>query len=867
MRQSLQLVVPALAALVLVVWLISSGENGSTATATNAVEAATRAERRLGAGSVGSGDDEAKDARALRSETEAAPAALVAAPDTVRGREIIAIVGAARRRVSDVEMWWSDEPEGDASAGREGVRRHLWRGELDAFLSARATALVADAEQRFHLDAEAFKGVVVARAPGLFGWTEVERHALGPCYVALEPDGELLARVVDGTGAPVAGVGVALRQFWGGQHFNDHARVETDGFGIARLAHFRALIDGDWDFDGLYCVSIAEPLGKEVGQRIEITRPPLERIELVLPAVGVVELEVAGAAPGTSAALEVPAPGSAAEPEDRDEQHFSDGQRRLVDGKTRFPFVALGLEFVPWTHDEFGARGHERSRFTGPRLPGEVVTVRLQLEVERTRLAGRIVDENERALGQSRVHARLTQRAGPEEEVEPWYRSGNCDASGRFELEFPCKNSGSSDLHLDVRDPAHRHLGVAAHPLNLGGGSGVVELGDVRLQPLPIVASGRVENARGELVAGASVVVFEHSERRQYDGSLHEDWSSLSEGSENCDQTGRFEIRGTRVPQRIAVQARDAETSIGVLEARGGARELVVVLEHDGALAGKLLLSEMMGADYVHLSLEPSEGRVRSLQLPSWSAHTVDPSGEFMIRRLAPGSYDITVSLQGRSTPLARISGVNVRAGATERDPRLDPLDLRRAAELIEVTLLDAEGRDVMNAVRCTGDGAWDSEEYQEDWLMSGRLLLERNERPFWVVTDACVLERVDPATVGRELRLRRAPLVRVVLEQGLELPLDKVRGRLRCRGAGEARMLASCVEDELHFGPNAVAQGRVRRLGALEVELWLEGDSSVQLPVEIVSGGTLVDSPLPQQLTLRFSPQARDEAVEQARK
>jgi hypothetical protein len=134
---------------------------------------------------------------------------------------------------------------------------------------------------------------------------EIARNSEAPLLIALQPEAEVHARVLDGTGAAVPGVRVALRQFWDAASFTDRGSALSGSDGIARLRHLRHLVGGDWNFDARFAVAIDEPLLASVHVEIDIVRPPSEVLELRLPAFGSVQVELVAAPPDSKVAIEV----------------------------------------------------------------------------------------------------------------------------------------------------------------------------------------------------------------------------------------------------------------------------------------------------------------------------------------------------------------------------------------------------------------------------------------------------------------------------------------------------------------------------------------------------------------------------------
>ena len=343
-------------------------------------------------------------------------------------------------------------------------------------------------------------------------------------------------------------------------------------------------------------------------------------------------------------------------------------------------------------------------------------------------------------------------------------------------------------------------------------------------------------------------------------------WQPLWNANAWCDDKGRFMIRTSAKVPVLALRAQTPDARSAPLEFRAGDTDVVLVLDQDGELSGRLLLAaSATPTDYLNVEVSRAAGEPVAIEISEYRMHRVDTGGEFVVRGLVPGLYDVRVHLQGRDDPLASVSSVRVNAGSGTRDSRLDPLDLRRVGDFVELFVFDADGRIPEDIVTCQPAGGA-STEFRESWNSSGRLLLDRGDPTLWIAAEHCRLERVEPAAVVREVRLQRAPTVRVVLAEGLSVADDEVQMVLSLHGVGDPDGLRDCVQDTLTFDASGAAQGEVRRVGALAAVVWLHGEDSASFPVEFVGGNTVSDSPAVQTLTIRYSREAFEEALREAR-
>lgn len=839
---------------VLAVWLFTSGDGGRAAH--QAVHAREQSTATKSGESTNSQKSESAPARSAAQSTSNEQAQQSPAPRLVR--EVVPVTGAVERRVRDAQLWWCAEPEGAPPAGHISVYERLRDCALEAHLEKSARRLAPDGEGRFFLEAQARSGTIVACAPGLFGMFAVVREGTQPLRVALEPDLALQVRVVDMEGAPVAGVHVALRQFYNGEHFHDHGRAPTNADGVAHLPHYRALIAGDWDFTAQYALSIAEPLSPTVNHFFEVAQPPRGRVELVLPPCGSVELKLPPGSKFHEIGLEALRAGS---PDEIDWPSFADGWRRPEKDVVVFPFVGLELDLIPTTRREFMETSHAPSQLRGPRAPGERVVAHLSPPQGLVQVRGRLFDADGALLAAHRLHATCSTGAvDSEHRTELVGLSLITDTSGEFRFDFLHRDALAFDFDLRASTLDRVFLG-AVQRSNIARRGAEVDLGDVTITRWTVIASGVVVDALGNPAPEASIASYEAYEERDASGALQVEWQGLYGASSRIGPDGTFELRAPAPVGRIALIASTAATHSELLECRSGASGLRLVVTEGGALTGRISAAADTRFDYFTLQLECVEFLRPRLVEQSHFQPFLDTSGEFALRGLPEGRYVLEVHRQGFDEPLAKIEDIQVRVGGPP-DPRLNPLVLRERPELVEVRLVDARDRPVSDAallrVQQTPDGA----EVEHVNYTRSRLLVDRRSPPMWVVAEGFAALEFDPATVGDTLRLTRAPRLRVEFAAGCEPPREGVTSWIHVQPLDRASELGGWLMTRLSPAAHG-SEAQVGFLGRVRLELWLEGDTSAAVPLETVGGGTLVATSLAQTVTVKFETQALERALE----
>jgi hypothetical protein len=853
----LLVVAAALAGAVLVVaWLLSGFDARAADPTSREREAGARAAAQLDAPA-------AQSAPAQSDELERAAAAVTAMPEasvaeqTPRGIEVAPVRGARRERVSDAEVWYWPVSSSEDRTGNSSFARAERTGTVDDGLAEFAQRLEREADGRWYAP-RAAEGRMVARANGLWGLAEIERTSAAPLFVPLQPEVEVRARVLDANGAAAPGVRVTLRQFWDESSYSDYGAALSGADGVARLRHLRHLIGGDWDFDARYGVAIDEPLFASTYVEIDVLRPPSETLELRLPAVGSVQVEIEAAPAECWVALEVFGLDEVPDEVEREREFAS--WLPLEEGKARFGHVEAGRQLLVWLRTRgFQAPVDEVLR-RGPSAQGESVVLRVQATTHGATFAGRILDEQGAPLADMEFVADLfAARQGQREHAI--HEVGRTDSNGGFEFTRTGETESVNQLEFKVRDERHVSLGTARVSFSPPAAGATVEFGDVRLVATGVLAAGRVLDNAGQPAARATIDLHEPLHRTRRDGSVRTTWERRF-GNVIADEDGRFVIRGESKAASIGLRARLDGVSSPLREFRLGANDVELRLEHAGAVAGRLQLPPSLASDFVWLHAvrkTPASGDLAP-QRDQWARP--DSAGEFVVRGLALGAYDVRVVTSGGERVLASVENVQVLASGETRDPRLDPLDLS-ALEFRTVTVLAPNGKPQSDGMVFTSrDGQGDSESH---WLSQGKLLVGLNDPTLWIEADGCMIERFEPASGIDVIKLRPAANVRLQLQGPLAPLPESYELSAWISGRGEPGFLVDEAADWLEVD-GAEIQGEVRRPGAVTLRLQLhKGDESVA-ECELTDVGPIVDTDRLQTFELSNAPAEFLEALAKAR-
>jgi hypothetical protein len=626
-------------------------------------------------------------ARAEAPETRAAPEVEPAERLTVLVLDAATELPVAGAQVIATEFERAFAALGEAGLGHETpAGRELRR----CFAQVAVTGEDGTAE----IEARAQRWMVEARAEGRFDFAmlnslpEDRRVTL-----RLEPDESVCVRIVDPSGAPLAGVPVALRRRKTyGPGFDWRLTESEAGSGLARFEHYqRRLRQGPgWHFVFAFPVR-GEPAASASHGSCE------QAPALALPGSGELAVHVRG--PDGEAANPDDVRLVLAAFEDERETPLCDGgpwSRPALDarGDARVPWIGLGLR----VRIEL-CRGEDpiaAATFDGPARDGEVVACELRWSADalppRRFVTGRFVLSDGSAWPAARVTAQALVFPAPQ--PYPAAHELEVEAGGRFRLEVrdALPRGGSRRLRIAGDHPAGLGSVLAFVPLDFEVPEGGHELGDVLLDHGPLLAEGRVVDELGRPIAGATTYV----QARSTAGGegLWPRWPSSGIATTGAD--GRFALylpSGEDPPAgQVRLEAVAPEHSQREQpEFAFGASGLEVVLERAGWVAGSLVLAPEIRSSEIVLVLRGPED-------VSFQARD---SGEFTSRPVLPGSYGFRVLLRSeayRARHELTFEGIVVVPGETCRDPRLQGIEVASPSPVLAITVVDRSSAPIAGA-------------------------------------------------------------------------------------------------------------------------------------------------------------------------
>ncbi|MFO1078480.1 MAG: hypothetical protein U1E73_12220 [Planctomycetota bacterium] len=510
----------------------------------------------------------------------------------------------------------------------------------------------------------------------------------GVAEVALGPDRELHVQVVDAGGAPQSGVPVAVRRLVGpaASKASYQATTTEPPNGIAVFPHLQRILDRSPGWHATF----AFPCVPQPCVPVDIDTPNTPPPQLVLPATGslrvVVRDPMGGVCDASTLSLAIAADAGG-------EPQWQNGSwsRPAFDekGEARVPFLGLGLALT------VALRQHGRDitskSLPGPRTPGEVVTCELCSTGDAPLARGRFVHKDGTPWPACKVRARPL--------LEPFRDTWSeqeviaVDGTGRFALPVRVERPANGSRRYQISGELGDRAGAVTIdlPLDQDVPAAGIDLGDVVLDHGPLLLAGTVVD--GERRPLADATVFLHTRTKVRDRDY---WPRLqTSGLDKTGADGHFAVYLRHGGKDPGLDLKLTATCTGFVTARElpqwrGDDHAVVLLQQAGSIAGSLRFADGKTPPNTVLLLK-SAGIACSASNP-------DSHGEFDLEGLAAGVYSLQVNCPllvdaaGKPQPLT-IDGLEVRAGETCRDPRLQGLRVEPALQSVRITIVDRAGK------------------------------------------------------------------------------------------------------------------------------------------------------------------------------
>ncbi|MEZ6037527.1 MAG: hypothetical protein R3F29_08605 [Planctomycetota bacterium] len=359
-------------------------------------------------------------------------------------------------------------------------------------------------------------------------------------------------------------------------------------------------------------------------------------------------------------------------------------------GTAEFRHLPLGKQFQV-------GRSNWSFEVDGPTAPGEWREVTFDLSQRLVLLAGRLLDEQGQPFADSSywIEWKL--------DAKPGSSRMTTTADGRFLATL--REPSDDDAPLQLEQFRLRRIGDDAQRGELPAQMlvrGVNDVGDVRLQRPPLVASGRFDCDCDRRLRAWVEVQF-------YDANHQNPWSAVGGLSVEVHDDRTFEVRGDApaAPLRLILHVHDM-LSPPPFEFRNGDRDLVVPVQCGSALLARCTLPDGVMSNELQASLR-AEGMPWQPATNTWPRNPLiascwpgeDGSHNVSWPALPSGTYTLAVGLRSVDGPVLEVHDVVVPP-PEGGDPRLADLDLRAAVSTIQLKLdiePDRDGKVRPNAI------------------------------------------------------------------------------------------------------------------------------------------------------------------------
>jgi hypothetical protein len=574
----------------------------------------------------------------------------------------------------------------------------LSAGEFDAHLQHDSETLTSDADGKARVNRPKHSAIVAARAGELWGYAQLRHDADSPFRLELILDASFSARVVDTRDAPVAGALVALRMRSGDWFWDLLTTASRAPDGLAVLPHAGFMMRQNDAGQQPASIALGGVLDKPVEVALDPSHLPREPVRLVVPSTGACEVVVVGP-DGEASADEFNVSLRQLGPEEMEQGdtprwNHSAFMINGVHGRALFPHVTPGLELIA-TVSRPGATSSHSARGPGPTAAGRTATITVRLGETVAIVRGRALDANGSPLVNTKFHAWVE---GDKETANGsdhnWQVES--DDQGRFRVDFQPRtpDRGAAACVLILPDEHGVESASASRPLPVNLPPGVHDLGDFTLVPTPTIASGRVLDGDNAPVKSASVELS--IKNPDSDSQENGGWVLIWNLRAVSDAQGRFVLRGRVKADTLSLTAQKDGSKAETVQVARGSTDVVLRMLATGEIAGRLLLDPSISKLGVQVFSERTDTDLSGYEeLNPWAPTPMGDDGSFVVRNLRAGLYTVKIRLSGTWTELQTVEGVHVDTGATARDPRLNPLDLRTSLAVITVTIVDPDGQAV----------------------------------------------------------------------------------------------------------------------------------------------------------------------------
>lgn len=500
-------------------------------------------------------------------------------------------------------------------------------------------------------------------------------------------------KVVDQEGSPVAGVLATIR------HHRNNRSINTIGSptnidGLANLKVFDGL-KREMGSNGKTSVALAILTPIQVEKPIDLSALPKETVVLVMPETGKVNvllLDKNGKAATGEFMLQL----SIHDPvNDSNEivplSHWAfDAKNRMAGtkdgtGQVTFDSVALGQE----VRVRVSSRDQTKLAMTdglGPTTAGETVTFTLVPEVLSPIIAGRLIAPDGTPLADEAIHISFEERESSGMNFLSHYV--DTDASGRFQAPFDgvVHMNAQYDCRIQTREDQGESPWAAVASLPKPVVVGKMDLGDIKLEPMPTLLQGRVVDQIGEPVEHAQVML--EKDINLDDPNAHSSWNPMLDFHDRTDADGVFHIRGFASPGTYRANTSHFDFDRQFTDIFIGAEDVEIMLQGETRIAGKVLTDSWLDPQELQLLVRTAN----EYGGYSTSFHSFGENGSFVINPSDDSTGLATVSITSKGASLTLFSMEDIDLSAPETVQLLETIDLRGLLHQITLTVRNEGG-------------------------------------------------------------------------------------------------------------------------------------------------------------------------------
>jgi hypothetical protein len=543
---------------------------------------------------------------------------------------------------------------------------------------------------------------LAGKAEGAFGVRNANADSEELILIPIGKTSVLYAHVVDSNGAPAADVSVFIVTVTSSRR-NPFLEAKTDAQGLAELripaAYLREIPEG------LHILVEAEAFSIfNASVDVDLHQLPSEPVELRLPPSGKVRVLVTGIDGKPyegmcSVRFALDNHASHEGPVDSLRYDAKSTRRQFVGGETVFDNV--GLETELWVQ----ASNRDGSFIAtampiGPTSEGQVVDVHLALAPVRPVIVGQILDLEGKSVGRSKMKISVEERR----------RNGNgfssttfkCD-DGRFRhiLQQPSPKPGSlRSLVVRYEGDKQGIRGEARFDLNRTFSNGETDIGQIQLQPLPLVVSGQVVDSDGQGVADASWFI-----QRQVideDGNPVDHWLNENGSSGAADGEGIFQLLKYLESGSYQITATAPGYTATRVPFQIGQENLQLVLGGAQDIIGQILVDEGISLEAMSLGIsQKSEQQTMMLVSPGGPGGSIAADGSFTFADKSTDTYEIKLTCPRTGEALMDPLEVYVDAAAAVA-PVI--IDLRGQLTQMLIHVVDEQGVPIVRNYLCVPD-------------------------------------------------------------------------------------------------------------------------------------------------------------------